>query len=214
LQAYKTIDGVTSIDVIVSTAVRLILDQGLARFSMRKLADVLNIGVMTLYNYVRNKEDLFDQIIVQLLGQIGPQDPGDWRSRLIRSMDRLHDVLTAYPFIGSLTLERRRAISGLDILREQILRAFFEAGLPREEAAKAATILIAYVSGYTLIENSRRGESGAVEARRLSTLSPVDFPLLSASADVYVDHASREVFDVGLESLIDGLVTHGTVKSD
>ena len=48
---------------IVATAVELLDDQGFDGLTMRRLADRLGSGVMSLYWHVDNKEEVFDQAL-------------------------------------------------------------------------------------------------------------------------------------------------------
>ena len=47
---------------IVSYAVELIEGQGIAALNMRSLASSMNVGTMTLYYYIPNKQDLLKRV--------------------------------------------------------------------------------------------------------------------------------------------------------
>ena len=45
-------------------------------FSMRQLADELGVGVMTLYGYVRDKEELYEAVTAMALDEVCVDDLG------------------------------------------------------------------------------------------------------------------------------------------
>ena len=55
-------------DRIITTAVELADAHGVDELSMRKLADVLGVGPMALYNHVENKDDIYDGMIDFVFG--------------------------------------------------------------------------------------------------------------------------------------------------
>ena len=57
---------------IVATAVELLDAQGVDGLTMRRLADRLGSGVMSLYWHVDNKEDVFDLALDSVLEYRGP----------------------------------------------------------------------------------------------------------------------------------------------
>src|SRR5688500_803902 len=69
-------------DTIVASAARIADTDGPAALTMTRLASELGVGVMTLYTYVRTKDDLLDEVIDTVLGQatlpIPPEDPTQW----------------------------------------------------------------------------------------------------------------------------------------
>ena len=48
---------------VVSESIRLADSEGVDKLSMRRLADELGAGVMSLYYYVANKDELLDAMI-------------------------------------------------------------------------------------------------------------------------------------------------------
>jgi AcrR family transcriptional regulator len=55
-------------DRIVAAAIRCADREGMERLSMRALAGDLGVEAMSLYNHVRNKEDLIDGMVEAVLG--------------------------------------------------------------------------------------------------------------------------------------------------
>ncbi|MFE2309823.1 TetR/AcrR family transcriptional regulator, partial [Streptomyces sp. NPDC059411] len=72
-------------DRITAATVRLLDAEGLARFSMRRLAAELGVTAMSLYWYVDTKHDLLELALDSALGELdrsaGPPGGGGGRAR-------------------------------------------------------------------------------------------------------------------------------------
>lgn len=97
---------------ITAEAVRLLDAEGLARFSMRRLAAALGVTAMSLYWYVDTKHDLLELALDSALGELdelgeqqepaGPPAEG-WPGRL-RSLARgYRRLLVDHPWVAPLT---------------------------------------------------------------------------------------------------------------
>ncbi|WP_407838326.1 TetR/AcrR family transcriptional regulator [Streptomyces sp. DSM 116496] len=94
---------------ITTAAVRLLDAEGLARFSMRRLAAALGVTAMSLYWYVDTKHDLLELALDSALGELGEQQepagpPAEgWPGRL-RSLARgYRRLLVDHPWVAPLT---------------------------------------------------------------------------------------------------------------
>lgn len=94
-------------DQIAATAVRIADADGIAALSMRRLAAELDAGTMTLYHYVRTKDELLSLVTDAVMGEAVLTDetelPGDWRAALTVIARRTRDVLLAHPWILDIT---------------------------------------------------------------------------------------------------------------
>ncbi len=66
---------------------RLLDAEGLAGFSMRRLAAELNVTAMSVYWYVDTKDDLLELALDRAFGELelpDPEDDADWREQLGR----------------------------------------------------------------------------------------------------------------------------------
>jgi AcrR family transcriptional regulator len=73
-----------SIDRIVRVAIEIADADGMAALSMRRVAERLGVGTMSLYTYVPGKAELIDLMLDTVYGETAkPADvPGGWRGRL------------------------------------------------------------------------------------------------------------------------------------
>ena len=73
-------------EAIVESAIKVLDAEGLAGFSMRKVADELNTGAASLYWHVGSKDGLFDLIFEEIIGEqveeIPDPDPKHWQEQL------------------------------------------------------------------------------------------------------------------------------------
>lgn len=69
---------------VVRAAIKIADQDGLPAASMRRIAAEIGAGTMTLYQYVRNREDLIELIVDEVTGEMGlPERPsGEWRADL------------------------------------------------------------------------------------------------------------------------------------
>ncbi|MBT2451126.1 TetR/AcrR family transcriptional regulator C-terminal domain-containing protein [Streptomyces sp. ISL-43] len=91
---------------ITAEAVRLLDVDGLARFSMRRLAAGLGVTAMSLYWYVDTKHDLLELALDSALGELArpPGAPGEgWPGRLRALARGYRGLLADHPWVAPLT---------------------------------------------------------------------------------------------------------------
>ncbi len=82
---------------------------GVDGLTMRRLADRLGAGVMSLYWHVGNKEDVFDLALDSVLDYRAPPQPGepqDWRGDVVHMLEDWRASMLRHPWSASL-LPRR-----------------------------------------------------------------------------------------------------------
>lgn len=128
-----------SVDEVVRAAIAVADAEGLETFSMRKVAERLGLGVMSIYTYVPGREELIGLMVDEVQGECEhPELAGPLRERLTRVARELWDeyhrhpwllqVVQHRPFIGPNGTDRYewqlRAIDGIgfgDIEMDQIV---------------------------------------------------------------------------------------------
>ena len=205
-------------DEIVATAIRLIDEGGIEAFSMRRLGHELDAGATSLYWHVRNKDELEDLIIDDVIGEVLADyeavvaPDADWRERLAEVARALRRVLLRHRHIAPLLGERPTIGPQALDAAETVMGILLDAGFDTRATSLASGALINYASGFAIFESRSPGGSGdAPETRELAKAVASYFAQLPADRYPHMKAAARvqitetEQFEYGLQRLLDGL---------
>jgi AcrR family transcriptional regulator len=209
---------------VLQAAVALAARDGIESLTMRKLADELGRGAMTLYHYVPNKDDLLDGMVDIVFGEIElPPTDVDWRTAMRRRAISTRAALNRHRW--AVGLMESRATPGLASLRlhDAVLGCLREAGFSIELAIHAYSVQDAYIYGFALQEKNMPFES-AEEGAALADAQVREFAELSVErqmgaladefphlAEVVAGHVAKvgydfaAEFEYGLDLILDGL---------
>ncbi|MES0196544.1 TetR/AcrR family transcriptional regulator C-terminal domain-containing protein [Mesorhizobium sp. M0011] len=192
---------------IVAIAVELLDAQGINGLTMRRLADRLGSGVMSLYWHVDNKEDVFDLALDSVLEYRASPETGespDWRGDVVHMLENWRARMLRHPWSASLL--PRRAL-GPNILSrlEMLSKTLSRAGVADADLNAAIWSLWNYVMGATLTRASfdLSEEDRAAAQQRLTHLSE-HYPTIERSR-LLLDNDWDGTFRKGLDFLLDGL---------
>jgi AcrR family transcriptional regulator len=192
---------------IVTTAVELLDAQGIEGLTMRRLADRLGSGVMSLYWHVDRKEDVFDLALDSVLEYCPLPQMGaaqDWREEAIHMLEDWRASMLRHPWSASL-LPRRvlgpNILSRLELLGQILSRA----GITDANLNAAIWSLWNYVMGATITRASFdvSDDDRAAAQQRLTRLSE-HYPTIERSR-LLLDDDWNGAFRKGLAFLLDGL---------
>jgi AcrR family transcriptional regulator len=94
-------------DKIVATAIDLADAEGIDGLSMRKLGQALGVDPMSLYNHVRDKDDLLDGVADAIVAEIRPTtDAASWKSSLRETVLAARRTMLRHPWAAAV-LESR-----------------------------------------------------------------------------------------------------------
>jgi AcrR family transcriptional regulator len=180
-----------------------LLERDPEQFTMRALADELGIGVMTLYGYARNKEEIIEGAAVVAMRDIRHEpEPGtEWDETLRLGARELHEVTRRFPNLTSSVLWQGSPAPGLFRVRERMLGALLGAGFDEPTALHALGVLMSYVIGFAMAQASML-TTGLLD--RIRELPSDEFPNLTGVED-YPSHLSDESFEYGLDLLVSSL---------
>jgi AcrR family transcriptional regulator len=186
---------------------------GIDSLSMRNLGQELGVEAMSLYNHVRNKEDILNGIVDVVFSEIDvPSGPSDWVVAMRQRAVSARQALLRHPW--AIGLMESRAQPGPATLKhhDAVLRSLRTAGFSVEMAAHAYSVLDSYIYGFTLNELSLpfdNPEQIAEVAGNIFRESPMnEYPHL---AEMAIDRAMKpgydygSEFEFGLELILDGL---------
>jgi AcrR family transcriptional regulator len=156
---------------IVRVAVELADRDGLEAVSMRRVADALGVGTMTLYTYVPGKGELLDLMLDRVYGEgldTSPHGPADdWRGALESVARANWAQYERHPW--TLSIASGRSVLGPNELAgyESALAIVEPLGLPAREAVAMVDALSMFVRGAARDAADARG---AAEATGISEM--------------------------------------------
>jgi len=151
-------------DDIAAAAIRIADSEGFEAVSMRRLAAELDAGTMTLYHYVRTKDELLTLVVDAFLGEVvvpaGQRLPRDWRAAITLITRRTRDALRRHPWILDITDDPS---IGPNAMRhfDQSWQALAPLDAELEDKLDLITLVDEYVFGFCLHErNNLRDNPG------------------------------------------------------
>ena len=202
-------------DAIVRVALAVLNDEGFDGLTMRRLAERLGIKAASLYNHVRDKNELLALIGDAICAEVPGLDVSKpWRQQLEATALDVRRVLMAHRDGARVLAATPPAGPHRLRLIEQVLRALTTAGFPPATVADAAFVMNSYVVGFVLDETLASPPAG-VSAKRLreegrrwfKSLPPDQYPTVVALADELVDAPPERRFVLGLQALLDGFAS-------
>jgi AcrR family transcriptional regulator len=194
---------------IAATALELVDRHGLEALSMRRLADELGVGTMTLYGYFRSKSELLDALMDAsvTVGDAELPDEGPWRDRIVVLARAMRDWLESHPALVQIRMQQTLTRPRQFVVTEHVIKALLDAGLDRAEAARAFRVLFTYVFGFVAFSPTATADVARRDVRAaLAALPPEEYPLLTTMSDeAAAAAAGDEQFAFGLELLLDGI---------
>lgn len=140
---------------IAAAAVRLADAEGFDAVSMRRVAQQLGAGTMTLYNYVRNKNELITLMANAVVAEVLVADEeiaeSDWRQNLRELAIRTRETFRRHRWALDRLDPGQPVPNGL-LAFEQWLRACASLEIPADDKYELIALLEDYVFGFALRE--------------------------------------------------------------
>ncbi len=212
---------------IVDAAIAIADAEGAEAISMRRIAQALRSGTMSLYWHVANKEHLLDLMLDTVVGEVTiPDPPGDWRSFLQVTARENRAVLLRHrwvmDFIGG-----RPPLGPNTILNvERSLAALESLHLDTATAMNILMTVSTYVMGAALRElremRAQRDleQSGFDQAEAMAGMAlwckrlEADgrfshfLRIIKDGIDPDAEETRDERFEFGLDCVLDGIAMH------
>ncbi|MER7499444.1 TetR/AcrR family transcriptional regulator C-terminal domain-containing protein [Nonomuraea pusilla] len=150
-----------SLGRIVAEAVALLDEEGVARLTMRRLAERLDTGSTTLYWHVKTKDDVLDLALDAVFGEVPlPAAGGDWRERVREVIGGWRAALLRHPWTATIL---DRPLMGPNALEhtEALYAALAAAGLEGPRLKAAAYSLANLVMGSVIMQVTAEGHGDA-----------------------------------------------------
>jgi AcrR family transcriptional regulator len=205
---------------VVDAAIAIADDEGTAQLTMRSLARELGVATMSVYRYVRSREELIDAMADRVLSELEtPAKPR--RGHAVRK--ELEAIARAqwagyrrHPWLAAhLSITRPQMLPRGMAVTEAILTLVDELGLGRAETLQSAVAFIGYIRGMaTSLEEERHAEQDTglssdewMREREGELHSHTKtFPrLMSYGTGPEIEMGLDALFERGLAHFLDGL---------
>jgi len=208
---------------VLRAALALADREGIESLTMRRLADALGAGAMSLYHYVSNKEQLVDEMIDVVFSEIEPPPADlDWKTALRRRAHSTRAALNRHRWAVGLMEGRAKPGPASVRLHDAVLGCLREAGFSIELTIQAYSLQDAYIYGFALQEKGLPFES-AEESAAVAQDQGWDVEALAAEfpylAEVVAGHVAKvgydfaEAFEYGLDLILDALERRRDARS-
>lgn len=140
---------------ITEVTVRLLDAEGLAKFSMRRLAAELDVTAMSVYWYVDTKDELLELALDAVYGELrhpGPEAGEDWRGRLRTLARDNRRLLVRHPWMSQLTGTYLNIGPHSLAFSRQVQGVMRRSGLPTHRLTGAISAVFQFAYGYGTIE--------------------------------------------------------------
>jgi AcrR family transcriptional regulator len=220
-------------DRITEVSVRLLDAEGLARFSMRRLAAELNVTAMSVYWYVDTKDDLLELALDAVMGEMELPDPAadeDWRDQLRMLTRGYRALLVRHPWMSPLAGTYLNIGPNYLAFSRVVQRVIRKTGLPVHGVTGAISAVFQFVYGYGTIEGhffARVADAGMTpdeyfqHAMSTVTRSPEAAEVIQESTKIMearggdtVEEMLERDFEFALELLIAGIEAMVARKDD
>jgi AcrR family transcriptional regulator len=194
-----------NLDALVEAADDIASADGIDAVTMRRLAERCGVGVMTIYGYVRTKEELLALLADRYLSDIELPDPGmRWQDQLMALYCSVREVMlghpTLVPIIANQRLDGRSAYRGAEV----VCAALRATGMLDRAVITAFATLTSFTVG------SVQRELAAMDSAAqpgLASLPAAEFPnVVSLFGPLVVGDADQNFYD-GLQLVIDAIGT-------
>jgi AcrR family transcriptional regulator len=191
---------------IVEAAIEIFDTEGADALTMRRLADHLGVGTMTLYGYFRRKDELLDAVVDRGAARIaGAASKGSWKNRLRDLALEMRRSHLAHPAVVELRLRRPLLSRGALDVTERAMSILRDAGFSTAESARLYRLLFIFTFGFSAFGPVGREDERELARKALAQLPADRYPaLVAAGEEAWNVMASHDLFEFGLDRLLDG----------
>ncbi|MDD5371299.1 MAG: TetR/AcrR family transcriptional regulator C-terminal domain-containing protein [Anaerolineaceae bacterium] len=196
---------------VLEAALRIIDQEGLEGFNMRKLGASLGVEAMSIYNHIENKRAVFDGVIELLILQAPLSAPSDTTpcEELWVFAHAFRDVLRSHPrvlpLVATSPLRTQASLAMLD----HLLETLHQAKITGVQSIYALQCLVGFIVGHTLLGTGTQaiaglepGPNGPMVWQRF----PADqYPRLHMLLPDIAQWNADQEFDFGLHALFQSL---------
>jgi AcrR family transcriptional regulator len=210
-------------DEIAQTAIEIADAEGIDAVSMRRIATELDAGTMTLYHYVRTKDELLTLLTDAVMAEVvvPPEEPfpTHWRAALKLIAMRTRDAFRRHGWILDITDDHRLGPNSMRHF-DQTLQAVSTLDLPFAEKLDIVFVVDEYTWGYCVQERNNREQDHVFPTSEMldyiqELMTTGEYPQLEAISETaglgeswsMVSEQMRDPtrFERNLDRLLDGI---------
>ena len=212
-----------SVDRIARVAIELADAEGLTALSMRRVAEGLGVGTMSLYTYVPGKAELIDVMLDVVYGEVERhrEEGAGWRARLEGVARENWALYRRHPWMLQIAVTRPVMGPNLIAKYDHELRALDGIGLGDVEMDSVLSLVLGHVEGAArrAVEAAQAAaQTGVSDEQWWHALAPLlarvfderRFPVAArvgaaAGAAHGAAHDPLHAFEFGLQRILDGV---------
>jgi len=193
-------------DTVIDAAADLVHREGYRALTIRGLANRLGVGAMTLYSYVRTKDDLLGALAERFLfdADLSFDEGLPWREQLAELFETVRREFLEHPELVPFVARQRLVGPGPYRGMEMALRILRCSGLTDAQCVDAFGALIAFTIGSVQREIGLR-EAGAVAFPGLGGLPQDGYTNVIEVASLLAARDPAHEFSRGLDLLLRGI---------
>jgi AcrR family transcriptional regulator len=207
---------------VALAAVAIADADGIDRVTFRAVAARLGVGVMSLYNYVPDKQALVYDMVGEVVAELRlPEPTGDWRADMHRLAHEQRALLRRHPWLVTESSHLQPLSPAILAQLEWALAVLEPTGLSARERLETIAMLNWFIGNIVRGELAARAapppesEQAAAQAEQLAELLATGhYPRFAAavSQPAPPDTDVRPHFDRLLDRVLDGLIGVSTAE--
>jgi AcrR family transcriptional regulator len=204
---------------MLGAARRLIDRDGWEQLTIRRLATEAGTSPATVYNHVRDKDDLLVQLVYDYADQMPRPDlPADPRERVVAAALLMHEVLAAWPWVVETLTSDDLFPDSAAWLVESIISGAVDAGAEPDAAVHLYRYIWYYTAGEIRVRAHRARHHDQLDRPTLrdqlfDRLDPAAYPQLTGVAGRWRSLTAQDTYAQGVRALVDGALPNAAPAS-
>ncbi len=194
-------------------ALTLADEAGMERLTIRRLADALGVGPMSVYHYFSNKEAIIDAMVDAVFAEVAlPPADAHWKTALRVRCISMRQVLARHPWAPPYMESRTSPGPATLAHHDAVLGCLRRGGHSLELVAHAYAIVDSYLYGFALEEAALPAGGGEgiqdLAGELAAAFDPEAYPNLVAFTTEHVmrpGYSFANTFEFGLDLILDGI---------
>ena len=200
----KRVRGRLSREMIEDAAFPVIESEGLAAFSMRRMASALGCEAMSIYHHFPSQAHLYEALVDRQISAIVIPDASmPWRERIRVGMQEYRRVATEHPAFAPFVVVYRMNSPACLAKLDSVIGLFEAGGFGPELSARLFRAASYYLMGAILDETAGYAKGPSAVTTVSDEQLARDFPSVMTAGAYFGRAGFDKTFELGLEMLLD-----------